>query len=43
MHDNLYKHLKENSITDATLNNSQGEVEFNMKDSKYKQWTFWCY
>ncbi len=37
MRENLYKHLKENGITDATLTNSQGEVEFNMKDFKSKQ------
>lgn len=32
MHDNLFKHLKENGITDATLTNSQGEVEFSMSN-----------
>lgn len=30
MRENLYKNLKENGITDATLTNSQGEVEFSM-------------
>ena len=33
---NLYKHLKKNGITDATLSNSLGEVEFSMSDPKYK-------
>ena len=36
MYDNLYKHLKKNGITDATLTNSRGEIEFSMRDPKYK-------
>ncbi len=36
MYDNLFKHLKKNGIKDATLTNSQGEVEFSMSDWKYK-------
>jgi len=31
MYENLYKHLNKNGITDATLTNSQGYVEFNMR------------
>lgn len=37
LYDNLYKHLKKNGITDATLTNSRGEVEFSMSNPKYKQ------
>jgi hypothetical protein len=29
-YDNLYKHLKKNGITDATLSNSQGEIKFSI-------------
>jgi hypothetical protein len=36
MRENLYKHLKENGIIDATLTNSQGEVEFSMSDPQFK-------
>lgn len=36
MHDNLFKHLKKNGITDATLTNSQGKIEFSTSDPKYK-------
>jgi hypothetical protein len=36
MYDNLFKHLKKNGITDATLTNSQGDVEFSVSDPKYK-------
>jgi beta-lactamase regulating signal transducer with metallopeptidase domain len=36
LYDNLFKHLKKNGITDATLTNSQGKIEFSMKDPKYK-------
>lgn len=35
-YNNLYKHLKKNGITDATLTNHEGEVIFSMSDSKYK-------
>lgn len=36
LHDNLFNHLKKNGIEDATLTNSQGEVEFTMINPKYK-------
>lgn len=36
LYDNLFKHLKKNGITDATLTNSRGEVEFSMSKPKYK-------
>ncbi|MDD2211653.1 MAG: DUF5301 domain-containing protein [Clostridia bacterium] len=36
LYDNLYNHLKKNGITDATLTNSKGEIEFSMSDPKYK-------
>ncbi|MCR6546395.1 M56 family metallopeptidase [Dehalobacterium formicoaceticum] len=36
LYDNLFKHLKKNRIKDATLANSQGEVEFSMSNPKYK-------
>lgn len=36
LYDNLFKHLKKNGIKDATLTNSQGEVEFFMSNPKYK-------
>ncbi|MDD4146209.1 MAG: M56 family metallopeptidase [Clostridia bacterium] len=36
LHDNLFKHLKKNGIKDATLTNSQGEVEFSMSNPNYK-------
>ena len=36
LYDNLFKHLKKNGIKDATLTNSQGEVEFSMSNPKYK-------
>ncbi|MFA7077865.1 MAG: peptidase, partial [Syntrophomonas sp.] len=34
LHDNLFKHLKKNGITDATLSNSKGEIKFSMSDPK---------
>ncbi len=34
MNDNLFKHLKKNGITDATLTNSQGEVIFSTNELK---------
>lgn len=36
LYDNLFKHLKNNGVKDATLTNSQGEVEFYMSNPKYK-------
>ena len=36
LYENLYKHLKKSGITDVTLTNSRGEVEFYMGDPKYK-------
>jgi len=36
LYDNLFKHLKKNGITDATLTNSRGEIEFSMSNPKYK-------
>ena len=36
LHDNLLKHLKKNGITDATLTNTQGKIEFSTNDPKYK-------
>ncbi|MGI6677835.1 MAG: M56 family metallopeptidase [Dehalobacterium sp.] len=35
LYDNLYKHLKKNGITDATLTNSKDEIEFSMSNPKY--------
>ncbi len=36
MYNNLFNHLKKNSIKDATLTNSLGEVEFSMSNPRYK-------
>ena len=36
MNDNLFKHLKKNGITDATLTNSQGGVIFSTNELKYR-------
>ena len=36
LYENLYKHLRKNGITDATLTNSQGEIEFYMSNPEYK-------
>lgn len=36
LYNNLFNHLKNNGIADATLTNSQGKIEFSMSDPKYK-------
>jgi len=33
--ENLFKHLKVNGITDATLYNYRGEIEFSMSNPQY--------
>ena len=36
LYENLHKHLKKNGITDATLTNFRGEIEFYMSNPEYK-------
>ncbi|EHQ89048.1 DUF5301 domain-containing protein [Desulfosporosinus youngiae] len=36
LYDNLFKHLKNNDITEATLTNSQGVIKFSMSNPQYK-------
>lgn len=36
LYDNLFRHLKKNGITEATITNSRGEIEFSTSNPKYK-------